>query len=590
MILLATVSMLGLGCSEPPAKSDGELVQAERITVYTAKQIITMNPEAPMATAVAVSEGRILAVGSRDEISARLEGREFVDDRTFAGKVLMPGFIDNHLHPYLAGILVPTTFITPFDWDLLTGIARGVQTQAAYRSRLTTALSNLADGPSDHPSDHPSNHEDWFITWGYHPYWHGEMSREYLNNVSSSRPLLVWQYSFHEIFMNDKALETLGMTEADFDDPQMDWATGHAWENGLFIKVLPRLGPILLEPVRFRTGIRDSLEMAQRNGLTTICDQGTPGIDLELEAEALSAIAAEDDVPVDILLIGNGASLTLKFGAERAFGVIEALPQLDVDEVRYLPNQVKLFADGAFYSQLMQMQEGYLDGHEGEWILEPEMLEALARQYWNAGYTLHIHVTGDLGVETALVIIEKLQAEQPNAAQPHTVLHHFGYATPEQTKRIADLGISVSANPYYLWALGEKYAEIGLGPERAHNMVRLGSLEANNVPISLHSDFTMAPSAPLLLAGIAASRVAESGKVLGPSEKVSAMTALEGITIEAARAIRQGDRIGSIEVGKEADFTVLESNPFEVDPSLWHDLDIWGTVSNGRVIPSEKAR
>jgi len=432
-----------------------------------------------------------------------------------------------------------------------------------------------------------SDDQDWFITWGYHPYWHGEMSRAYLNSVSADVPLVVWHYSFHEVFMNDKALEVLGLVEADFDDPQMDWATGHAWEKGLFITVLQKLGPTLLEPVRFRTGIRDGFEMAQRNGLTTICDQGTPGISLELEAEALRSIATEDDVPVDILLIGNGASLTSALGPESAFQVIESLPERNVDEIRYLPNQVKLFADGAFYSQLMQMQEGYTDGHEGEWIIEPGELEALARLYWNAGYTLHIHVTGDLGVEATLVIIEKLQTEQPRTAEPHTVLHHFGYATPEQTKRIADLGIWVSANPYYLWALGEKYAEIGLGPERAHHMVRLGSLEANNVPISLHSDFTMAPPAPLLLAGIAASRVVESGQVLGPSEKVSVETALAGITIEAARAIRQGDRIGSIEVGKEADFTILESNPFEVEPSLWHDLVVWGTVSNGRVIPSE---
>jgi len=449
MVLFSIVSLLGIGCSDPPTGSNGEPAQAERVTVYSAKQIITMDPAAPVATAVAVSEGRILAVGSHHDVLASLEGREFTEDQSFADKVLMPGFIDNHLHPYLAGILVPTTFIAPFDWDLLSGVAKGVQTQTAYRERLTTAVSDQPDKSED---------EAWFITWGYHQYWHGEMSRTYLNSVSSDLPLLVWHYSFHEVFMNDKALETLGMTEADFDDPQMDWATGHAWEKGLFVKVLPRLGPILLEPIRFRTGIRDGFEMAQRNGLTTIFDQGTPGIDLELEAEALRAIATKDDVPIDILLIGNGAGLSLKLGADNAFEVIETLPNRNVDEVRYLPKQVKLFADGAFYSQLMQMQEGYLDGHEGEWILEPDTLEALARPYWNAGYTLHIHVTGDLGVEAALVIIERLQAEQPNAARPHSVLHHFGYATPEQAKRIGRLGISVSANPYYLWALGEKYA------------------------------------------------------------------------------------------------------------------------------------
>ena len=93
----------------------------------------------------------------------------------------------------------------------------------------------------------------------------------------------------------------------------------------------------------------------------------------------------------------------------------------------------------------------------------------------------------------------------------------------------------------------------------------------------------MAPAAPLTLASVAASRQSALGNVLTPSEKLSPIAALRAITIDAARMIQQEDLIGSIEVGKSADFAVLESNPLDLDPVEWRNIEIWGTVFEGQV-------
>ncbi len=536
-------------------------------TVFLAKKIHTMDSILSVAQAVAVQGDKVLAVGSLDAVRRMLPTHELFIDERFADKVLMPGFIDNHLHPALAGVLLPARFITPYDWQLPGQTVIGVQGQDAFRQRLIELEGSMPDP------------DEMLISWGYHQLFHGELNRADLDEVSTTRPIVIWQRSFHEIIVNTAALNRLGIEIDEFvDHPAIDIDKGHFWETGLFA-IFPKLAPIILDPERFDRGMRDGLLHAQMNGITTVCDQGVPLFNLDREMNQLGKVIERNELPLNMLLIGNAKSLATE-SMQQGFEIMEQLPQRNNAQLTFLPKQVKLLADGAFYSQLMQMQEGYLDGHEGEWITEPEALEAAARMYWLADYQLHIHVNGDLGVKLVLDIIERLNGEKPRDDH-RTVLHHYGYSAENQAERVSKLGVSVSANPFYLWALGDKYSEVGIGAERAQFITRLGDLERNAVPVSFHSDLPMAPASPLTLAGVAASRVTANGNVLAPAEKMSVAAALKGITIEAARAIQQEHLIGSIEPGKAADFAVLNSDPFEIAPENFRDIGIWGTVYRG---------
>ena len=246
---------------------------------------------------------------------------------------------------------------------------------------------------------------------------------------------------------------------------------------------------------------------------------------------------------------------------------------------------IKLFSDGAFFSQLAQMQEpGYIDGHHGEWLAAPEELERHIRAYWHEGYQIHVHVTGDLGLELTLDILQKMQDEKPRFNHGFT-FEHFGFSTPEQIRRIKALGAQVSANVYYLHELSDSYAQSGIGYERASQMARIGSCFAAGINTTVHSDFTMAPAEPLNSMWVAVNRINHAGDVMAATEKLSQQQALEAITINAAHAIGMADITGSLRAGKRADFTVLNDDPLTCDPMALRDIGIAATVFEGKVFP-----
>ena len=554
--------------------------QPGAITVFVAKKIITMDPTRPTATAVAIGGRKILSVGSLADLQPWLKVHPHKIDTRFKDKVLMPGFIDPHLHPLLGAIAFQTVWITPEPWNVMGQKTPATLGHEAYLKALRTAFAaRRKDAPI-------------FMTWGFSADSHGEFSGELLDSISKEVPILVLQRSMHEIYINTPMLAYLkakGLDADKFKDhPQIDWQKNHFWEDGMFSVALPYMAGILLDPAAADPGYLKTRDYLNYNGITTVADMNTGGTDWALETSALKRTIDTPDSPVRVRLTPDvyklGAALKSPEAAMKLVGDLKA------QNTRHLifNNGIKLFADGAMFSQAMQLNEpGYIDGHKGEWITQPGPFEDVARSYWNAGYQIHVHTNGDGGARMVLDTLQKLLDEKYRADHRFTI-EHYGYADDGTSRRIAKLGAQVSANPFYVHDLGDRYAVSGLGTDRAARIAPLGGLVKRNVPVGLHSDFPMAPAEPLFLAWTAASRETMAGKVFAPSERLTLDQAIRAITIDAAYMIGMETELGSIEAGKLADFAVLDKDPYEVGVKGLRAIKVWGTVFEGKVHPARR--
>ncbi|UAB73519.1 amidohydrolase [Vibrio sp. SCSIO 43132] len=549
------------------------------ITLYVAKDLITLAENTPVdSNTVAVQNGKILAVGDKHDLKTKYAQHPDVRLNTqFADKVMTPGFVEPHIHLWLSGILLGTEFITPADWQLPWGDVKGVQGADAYKQKLIDIEAKTPKGET-------------LITWGYHQYFHGqEMSKTLLNSISEDRPIIVWHRSFHELYFNDAALQMLGWTEADWTGEgaaydQLNWEKGHAYENGGKI-ILSDLLSYLIKDGFFATGMERTRDYVHSGGITTAVD---PGVIVTPEMyQQMVDILLNDDFPMDYWLMpaGNFTYSMGGYNAEKGKAIAEGQTQTfeETEQIRWLPNYIKLFSDGAMYSQLMQLKDGYTDGHEGEWLQTPEELEDSMRPYWQDDYTVVIHANGDLGFESALKVVESLNKEHPRTDH-RTSFHHLGITDKNDIPRAVESGVNFSVNPFYTHVLAEQYSEFGVGKERAEEMSRGRSfIDAGGV-LSLHSDAPMAPAQPLYLVWAAVNRIGLSGQsVMGPQERISVDEAMRAITIDAAYTARLEDRIGTIEPGKYADFTILDSNPYTVNPKTINQIEVEATVYRGVV-------
>ncbi len=539
------------------------------VTIFTHSTIITMNPDAPTAEAIAIRDNTIVAVGDLASIKSKLRGEQTRTDNRFAGKVIMPGFIDPHVHPSIAATILPMEIVAAMSWPTANGYSKPLRTPESFIGRLRQLNQTLTPG-------------DWLMAWGYHQPYHGPLNKDLLDQVSRERPIMVWQRSVHEMFFNSKALETLGLTQKHFaEEAHSNWEDGHIWESGLFALAQPMM-KIIAAPSRYLKGLSLMSELIHRGGVTTVGEQGFPQISTLLEYWSLKWELIGR--PYRFALVPNAMFLSNKHeSTAEVLSAAEGLLEKSSDRIRVVKH-IKYYADGAIYSQLMQMTEPYLDGHHGEWMVPPQKQKALLQTFWRAGWDIHIHVNGDAGLDKVLDDITLLNETEPGK-NPRIVLEHYGYARNDQHARVKELGIAVSNNPYYLYELAPIYAKHGLGPDRAENISPLGGLNSADVDFSFHSDFTMAPLQPLTLAWVATNRIASDNKTWGGHQRIPVETALAAITIEAAKSLGLESEIGSLEAGKKADFTILEENPYEIPRERLKDIAIWGTVFEGLAYP-----
>ncbi len=188
------------------------------ITVFTARKIITMEPSCPAATAVAVRDGLIVEVGTLETMQPWLEAHAHTIDDQFKEQVLMPGFIDPHLHPTMAAFILQMEFVTALEWRLPWGTVKPVETQEAFLARVAELDAALED------PDAP------LFTWGYHRSWHGNLTLRELDEISSTRPIILWHRSFHEIIVNSAALRWMELDQAKIpNDAQVKLAQWQGW-------------------------------------------------------------------------------------------------------------------------------------------------------------------------------------------------------------------------------------------------------------------------------------------------------------------------------------------------------------------------
>ena len=578
-----TTLALGGFCAAAMGQTDlslqsigGALAPASQTVIYTAREFITMDPNKPRAEAVAVRDGKFVAVGTRAEVGAAA-GPGARLDKSFNDKVVIAGFVEQHVHPVLAALTMNTKVISIEDWDAIDGFSPSVRDEKGYQERLKKALAAHKDRKKP------------FVTWGYHHYFHGEMSRDKLNKLAPDFPVIVWHRSAHEIFLNDAALELTGIDEALVNglpklvQLQVSLPKGHFFEQGM-LAIIGKVAPYMASAEQFRKGLEFTETYYHRNGITLACEPG--GFVSKPMQDAINAVHSDDATPFNHCFIGDGKSFFAIKPNDTASLLAETRKVESWGQGRtwYLPNQVKLFSDGAIYSQLMQMRGGYTDGHHGAWLIEPPAFDFMFQAYWDAGYQIHVHNNGDAGLDMVLASFEKAMARKPRTDH-RTVLVHFGFAQPEQVAKWIQLGGIVSSNPYYVTALAGRYAKLGVGPERSANMVPHGDVLKHGGSLSFHSDMPMAPAKPMQLVWAAVNRFTAEGPIAGPQHKVPLDVALKAITIDAAYSIQMEERVGSIEVGKDANLTVLMQSPYDVAPEKLKDVAVWGTMLEGRVQP-----
>lgn len=552
----------------------GGLIMASRVTgmsktvIYPAAAIYTMDQSRPTAQAVAVRDGRFLAIGSLDELSVL---DDYTVDNTFATHTLLPGFVEAHSHSYAGGLWMHT-YCGFFDQTDPQGKTwAGCKNIEDVLNRLRQAEAVLLD-----PNEP-------LLAWGVDPiYFEGEhLAGSHLDQVSAHREILVMHASLHIATVNNALMTAQGITP----DTTMEGVPkdGAGWPIGELQE--PAAMSLAGKPFRSFWGrlraehaIQGLGQLANQAGITTLTDLGNPTSTDPATIAQWQKIVNDSQFPARVSIFNMGNPAT-------DLQAVTATRQKSSDKLRF--GHVKVVLDGSIQGYTARLNwPGYLnDRPNGLWLVPPEQVTDLLRPFHEAGLLIHAHCNGDQAVDVFLDSVQELLTETPRFDHRYTV-QHSQLTTPAQYKRIKSLGMCANIFSNHTWYWGDQHVTSTVGPDRAARMNSARTALDLGVPLSMHCDAPVTPLGSLHVAWSAVNRVTSSGQTLGPKERITVYEALQAITIGAAYQLKMDHEIGSIAPGKFADLAVLKADPFLEDPMELRNIGVWGTMLGGKTFPS----
>ena len=532
-------------------------------TIIARGKVYTGNSGQPWAEAVAIHDGKIIAVGDEATINKLRGPATKVIDA--GGRLVLPGFVDCHIH-FLGGSL-----------SLGRVNLEGAKDAADIQQRLR-----------DYAAKHPG--KDWILGRGWNYAMFGAEAlpnKKYLDELFPDRPVFLEGYDGHTYWANSKALALAGITSATPDppngaivrDPKTHEATGALKESahGLVARVVPK--PSRGEKL---AALRAGMKWANEHGLTRVHSAGGDFEQLDLYDELRHQ--GQQTLRFYIAYFLDPPKLR-----SQDIEAIEASRKKFHDEW-IDTDAVKMMVDGVVESHTAAMLEPYSDDPslKGKLFWDPANYTAAVTELDKRGLQLFTHAIGDYGVRTALDAYE--HAEEANHTRDRRPrIEHIETVTAADIPRFGKLGVIASMQPLHSYPDADTL-EIwarNAGPDRASRAWAWKSIASSGGHLAFGSDWPVVTLNPWEGLQTAVTRQTSEGKPDGgfvPEQRLSVEETVRGYTLGAAYAGRREKTEGSIEPGKLADLIIVSQNIFEADPHHLAETKVLTTIVGGRVV------
>lgn len=558
---IVACALLSAGCSRPETAALAD-------TAFVNARAYTLDDTQPWVDTVLVDGNSIVYAGARAGAEALIGESTTVMD--LGGQLLLPGFIDTHVHPVAGG-----AYATALSLDTYGDVEGWVTAIEEYAAANPGQAVIFGYG---------------FLATTFGP---EGPTRQLIDAVVPDRPVLIMDEGFHGAWANSAALAALNITQ-DTPDPVPGYsyykrdengdATGYLLE-GTAELAMDALDVITVDVIREGTGI--VVDIMNRYGVTAAFDAGTLG-DRDVAQQVLADLEASGEL--SLRLVGSSRPETSEEAAT-AVAVAEEW-RASVRGERYHYNTLKIPDDGTVEGRTAAMFEDYQGepGNSGETVFTEQQLIEMIDGAAAIDMDVHVHALGERAIHETLNAIEVARKRHPEANTRYTICH-VQVIADQDVPRFAELDVMAQSTP--LWASYDTYGKQFVSDDQFNRYWRYGALEEAGARLTFGSDFPASGAGTLGLSPVVQIEIGHTRQDAGDpdapiqppvSDRLSVESLVRGFTIDAAYQLHMEDEIGSIEVGKKADLVVLDQNIFEADPYEIHKTGVVLTMLDGEVV------